>query len=103
MQSVIPLWSRHPKTSILANSEDPDEMLHFIRCCTVWSDKIDRQRNKYNIILETITCDPSIYTMDYLGLIVCSFMKKIIGLRRVNEMSACFNLILYVPSTIFQI
>ena len=34
------------------------KMQHFIRVCTVWKDKNDQKRKRYNIILEIITCDP---------------------------------------------
>ena len=39
-------------------------MPHFIRVPTVCLDKHQPQSPEYNIILETITSDPSIYTMD---------------------------------------
>ena len=56
----------------LANSEDPDEMLHNaafhqgLHC--LLRQKPIFQRKKYNFFLfEIITCDPSIYTMDHPG------------------------------------
>ena len=35
-------------------------------------------------ILETITCDPSNYTIDHADLTVSNFMGNVIGLKRVN-------------------
>ena len=36
-------------------------------------------------ILEIITCDPSIYTMDHPAFIACRFMENSIGLKRVKH------------------
>ena len=44
-----------------------------------------KQRKKYNIILEILTCDPSVYTMDHPDLNVSNFMEKSIGLKRVER------------------
>ena len=44
---LSPLYIRDSKMCTLANSEDPDEMLHFIRVCTVCLDKNDLQRKEY--------------------------------------------------------
>ena len=41
-------------------------------------------KEKNTIVLEIITCDPSIYTMDHPDLIVCGFMEDSIDLKRVN-------------------
>ena len=65
----------------LANSEDPYEMRHFIRVCIVCQDKIDLQRKKYNV-LENITSDLPIYTMDHPDFIAYSVMENSIGLKR---------------------
>ena len=48
----------------IGNSGDQDKMPHFIRVPTVCLDKHQPKSPEYNIILETITSDPSIYTMD---------------------------------------
>ena len=68
----------------MANSDDPDEMphgaafhqdLHFLFRQNQSSEK------EIQYILEIITCDLSIYTMDHPDFIVCSFMEKSIGLK----------------------
>ena len=43
----------------LANSADPDEMLHNNAAFLL------AERKKYNFYLEVITCDPSIHTMEH--------------------------------------
>ena len=68
----------------LANVEDTDEMLHYIRVCTICQDKINLQRKKYTILGEIITCDPSKHTMDHSDYLVCSFMETSIGPKRGN-------------------
>ena len=45
----------------------------FISIYTVCLGKLDPQGKKCNIILDSITCDPSIYTMDRPDLTVLSF------------------------------
>ena len=58
----------------LVNSEDPDEMPHNLSFChyisvdNVCLEKYDLQRKKNNYILEIITYDPSINTMDHFKL-----------------------------------
>ena len=37
------------------------------------------QEKKFNICLEIITCEPSIYIMDHPDFIVCSFMENFNG------------------------
>ena len=62
-------------------------MLHFIRVCTVCSDKINLQRKNLEIqcFLEINTCDPSIiYTMDHPDLNVSNIMGNSIGTKRVK-------------------
>ena len=49
---------------------------HFIRVHKICLDKIDLQRKKYKIVLEIITCDPSMYTMDHPNFIICSFIEN---------------------------
>ena len=63
-------------------------MQHFIGVYTVCKDKIDLQRvlKKYNG-LEIITCDPSIYTMDYPNLTTSNFMGNSIGTQRVKKIT----------------
>ena len=57
-----------------ANSEDPDEMPHAAALSSgstlfAKTKMIFRERNTF-FYLEIITCDPSIYTIDYPELIV---------------------------------
>ena len=40
---INPLYSGNPSMNTFANSEDPDEMLHFIRVYTVCKGKKDLQ------------------------------------------------------------
>ena len=50
----------------LTNSEDPDEMPHlaaFHQGLHCLLRQIDLLRKKYNICLEIISCDPSLYTI----------------------------------------
>ena len=42
------------------DSENPDEMRHFIRVCSVFYDNIDHQRKRY-----VINCNPSRNSMDH--------------------------------------
>ena len=59
-----PLKTDNPFTGTLANREDPDEMpLHLGLYGLHMTKLIIRERNIAS--LETITCDPSIYTMDH--------------------------------------
>ena len=78
----------NPLLGTLANSEDPDEMLHNLafhvgQHCLLRQNQSSEK--KYKMFLEIITYDPSIYIyiMDHLDIIVCSFMENIIGLKRV--------------------
>ena len=61
---------------ILANSEDPDEMLHnatlFAKTKTIFREKIQFH-------LEIITCDPWIYTMDHPKFIVSNQKEESIS------------------------
>ena len=65
--------------SILTNDEGPDEM-PFIRAK---KKSIFRERN--TIFFESITCEPSIYTMDHPDITVSNFMEYSIGLKRVKQ------------------
>ena len=59
--------------STLANSEDPDEMLHNaafhqgLHCLPRQKQSSEKERQFY---LESITCDPTIYTKDNPKFIV---------------------------------
>ena len=66
------------KTYILANSYDPDEMLHDAafhqgRNCLLTQKQSSGE--EIQLYLEIITCDPSNYTMDHPKLIV-SYQRK---------------------------
>ena len=65
----------------LENNEDPDEMSHH----TVFHQGLYYflQWKKYTIILQIITCDPSIYTMDLPNVTVSNVIKNYIGTQRV--------------------
>ena len=63
----------------LTNSVDPDQTAHVGQGLLFLLDKINLQRKKY--ILEIITCDSSIYTMDHPDLTVSNFMEKYINLQ----------------------
>ena len=59
----------------MANSEDPDEMLHnaaFHQGLNCLYDKNNLQKKKYIVLLEIITCNPSVYTMDHSKFIAPS-------------------------------
>ena len=58
-----------PPKRTFVKSEDSDEMRH-------------NAQKEIQYVLESITCDPSIYTMDHLDLTVSSFMGRSIGLQR---------------------
>ena len=63
---------------------------HFIRVCTICLVKINYQRKKNNIFSETITCGPSIYTIDHPDFTVSNFMEKSVGLKSVKSvLSVC--------------
>ena len=66
---------------ILANSEDPDEMLYhaafYLGLYNLLRQKCSSEK-KYNCCLEIITCDPSIYTMDYPKVIVSNWKSPLV-------------------------
>ena len=71
----------------LANMEDPDEMLHNGALhqglhCLLRHNQSSEKVIQY--FLENITCELSIYTMDYPDFFVCSFMEKSISLKSVK-------------------
>ena len=79
-----------PKNAnILANREEPDEMQHNaafhqgLHCLRIQNRYSETPRG-IQYILEIITCDPSIYTMDHPDLTVSNFMGNSIGLKRVK-------------------
>ena len=63
----------------LANSEDPDEMLHNaafhqgLHCMLSQNQSLKKERQYF---FEIITCDSSIYLMDHPICIVCNFMEN---------------------------
>ena len=66
----------------LANSEDPDEMLHDAAFhqghdCLLKSNAF--QRNKYIFFFKIITCNPSIYTLDHPKFIVSNEKEESIS------------------------
>ena len=69
------------------DSEDPDEMLHNVAFhkglhCFLRQNLSSEKEIQY--FWEIITCDPSIYAMDYPDLFICSFMENSIGPKRVD-------------------
>ena len=74
--------------STLANSEDPDEMLHetaFHQRSTLFAKTKRSLRERNLFYLEIITCDPSIYTMDHPKFIVSNQMEESISTQRVKR------------------
>ena len=73
---MLPNW-------YLANSEDPDEILHHtafhqgLHCLLRQKPSSEKEIHNY---LEILTCDPSIYIIDHPNLSVSNFMGKSIGL-----------------------
>ena len=70
---------------ILANSEDPDEMLHNVALNqNLQLAKTKRSsEKKYNFYLEIIPCDPWIYIMDHPKFIVSNKKEESISAQRV--------------------
>ena len=67
---------------ILANSKDPDKMLHdaaFHQGLLSFISKDYLERMKCNFYLEIITCDPSIKTMDHPMFIVSNQKEESIS------------------------
>ena len=62
----------------MANSKDPDEMPPYLHCLQNPSSEKEIQ-----YFFETITCCPSLCTMDHPDFSVCSFIENSIGLERV--------------------
>ena len=68
----------------MANSEDPDEMPHKaafhqgLHCLLSQHLCLGK---KIIIILEIITCNPLIYTMDHPNLTIAKFMENSNGLK----------------------
>ena len=71
----------------LTNSLDPDEMPHNAAFhqglhCLLRQNRSSEKEIQY--FWEITTIDPSIYAMDHLDFIVCSFMENFFGLKRVK-------------------
>ena len=64
----------------------------------------DRSSEKeIQYILEIITCDPSIYTMDHPDFIACSFMENSIGLKLFNRDQNQYKIVVtYVQKLILK-
>ena len=85
-KSINPLKTKTPKMGTLENSEDPDEMPQYAAFhqglhCLLRQNQSSEKNKQY--LLEIMTCDPSVYTMDHPDFIICSFMENSIGLKRV--------------------
>ena len=79
---INPLWARNPSMDTLTNSEDPDEMPHnvaFHQGLHCLQRQNRSSENEIQYFLEILTCDPSMYIMDYPYSIVCRFMESFIG------------------------
>ena len=71
----------------LANSEDLDEMMHdtaFQKGMHCLPRQNQTSKKEIQYILEFITCDPSIYTMDHPDFTVSNFMGNYIGPKTVK-------------------
>ena len=82
-----------------SDSEDPDEMpykeaLHLGMHCFLIQNRSSDKEKQY--ILEILTCDPSIYTMDHPDFIVCSFIEYSICLKSVLIMCMFRTLVMSV-------
>ena len=81
------LKTRNPKTGTLADSVDPDEMPHnaafhqYLHCLVRQNQTSEKE---IHYLLEIITCDPSIYTMDHPCLTVSNFIGNSNGPKRVK-------------------
>ena len=69
------------------NSEDTDEMPHSVVFhqslhCLLRQYRYTKKEIQY--VLEIITCDPLIYTMDHPEFLYVDFIENSIGLKRVN-------------------
>ena len=74
--------------SILANSEGSDEMPQVVAffqglCC--FQRRSSDNENLMQYYLEVITCDPSIYTMDYSKFILSYKKEESISTQRVKR------------------
>ena len=67
----------------MVNSVDPDEMQHKAAYCQglhcLLTKSVFRERNI--IYLESIACNPSLYTMKHPDLTVSNLMENFIGLK----------------------
>ena len=91
----------------LTNNEDPDEMPHnaaFHQGLQCLLRQIQSSEKEIKYTLEIITCEPSIYTMDYPHyFIVCSCMENSIGLKRVYSFKNIYGTFSQVGHNIFCI
>ena len=86
-----------PYTGVLGNSEDPDEMPHNAAFhqglhCLLRQNR--SQRKNIILVLEIITSDPLIYTMDILTLlheILCKIPLVLKGLQMKRVGAQCFS------------
>ena len=63
-----------------------------MKCCigsVLFARKNQSSKKEIQYFLEIITCEPSLYTMDHPDFIVCSFMEKPIGLKKVKPFTNC--------------
>ena len=85
--SFKPLYTVHPLTGTLANSEDPLEMQHnaaFHQGLYFLIRLKQTSRTEIHHNLENSTCDPLKYTMGSPLLIVLKCMGKYIRIQRVK-------------------
>ena len=73
----------------LANSEDPDEMLHNAAFhqglhLLLRQDQSLEEEIHVQYFFRIVTCDPSLYIMDHLDIAVSNFMENSIGFKRVK-------------------
>ena len=88
-----PLRIRNPKTGDSANSEDPDEMPHYVAFHQGLHCLLRQNQSLENEVyfLEISICDPSMYTMDHPDLIISNFMGDSIDIQKVKRMLSYNN------------
>ena len=80
----------------LANSEDLDEMSHNVRTKSIF-------REIKTFIFKIMTFKPSIYSLDHLEFILCSFMEISINLKSVIIIMVVSLFIILLISVTFDI
>ena len=68
----------------LANSEDPDEMLHNVAFHQGLHLLLRQDRSlekEIQYFFRIVTCDPSLYIMDHLDIAVSNFMENPLVLK----------------------